>query len=159
MHTNQTIRQQRHAAKAIENQIMQTLNQKAPVSTKEYLHQSLVGVRQQEEAKKNKKNETGNLPQNKLRIMYANNEKVNIQYFKWIGLNRQNKDEGVIEFLINKFVIKSCTIAQNLNKTIHEFMSIKLNLTNNESMMVCLYCGKQESRSTKKESKNEFNQI
>ena len=64
----------------IESQIMQKLNQKAPISTKEYLHQSLVGVRQQEEAKKNKKNETGNLPQNKLRIMYANNEKVNIQY-------------------------------------------------------------------------------
>ena len=38
-------------------------------------------------------------------------------------------------------------------------MSIKLNLTNNESMMVCLYYGKQESRSTKKESENEFNQI
>ena len=91
--------------------------------------------------------------------MYANNEKVNIQYFKWIGLNRQNKDEGVIEFLINKFVIKSCTIAQNLNKTIHEFMSIKLNLTNNESMMVCLYYGKEESRSTKKQSENKFNQI
>ena len=33
-------------------------------------------------------------------------------------------------------------------------MSIKLNLTNNESMMVCLYYGKQESRSTKKESEN-----
>ena len=31
-------------------------------------------------------------------------------------------------------------------------MSIKLNLTDNESMMVCLYYGKQESRSTKKES-------
>ena len=45
------------------------------------------------------------------------------------------------------------TIQPNLNKTI-EFMSIKLNLTNNESMMVCLYYGKQESRSTKKESEN-----
>ena len=59
MHTNQTIRQQRHAAKAIESQIMQTLNQKAPVSTKEYLHQSLVAVRQQEEAKKKKKKKNG----------------------------------------------------------------------------------------------------
>ena len=38
-------------------------------------------------------------------------------------------------------------------------MSVKLNLTNNESMMVCLYYGKQESRSTKKESEREFNQI
>ena len=46
----------------------------------------------------------------------------------------------------------------NLNKTI-EFMSIKLNLTNNESMMVRVYYGKQESRSTKKESENKFNQI
>ena len=38
-------------------------------------------------------------------------------------------------------------------------MSIKLNLTNNESMMVGLYYGKEESRSTKKQSENKFNQI
>ena len=38
-------------------------------------------------------------------------------------------------------------------------MSIKLNLTNNESMMVCLYYGKEESGSTKKQSENKFNQI
>ena len=60
--------------------------------------------------------------------------------------------------LINKSIIKSCTIDPNLNKTV-EFMSIKLNLTNNESMMICLYYGKQDSRSTKKESENEFNRI
>ena len=56
LHTNQTIRQQRHAAKTIEDQIIQTLNQKAlteiiQVSIKEYLQQSLVAVKQQEEAK------------------------------------------------------------------------------------------------------------
>ena len=57
MHTNQTIRQQRHAAKTIEDQIIQIiLNQKAlteiiQVSIKEYLQQSLVAVKQQEEAK------------------------------------------------------------------------------------------------------------
>ena len=39
-------------------------------------------------------------------------------------------------------------------------MSIKPNLTNNESIMVCIYYGNQESRSTKKKkSENEFNQI
>ena len=53
MHTNQTIRQQRHAAKTIEDQIIQTLNQKVlteitQISIKEYLHQSLVAVKQQE---------------------------------------------------------------------------------------------------------------
>ena len=92
--------------------------------------------------------------------LLKDNEKVNIQHFKWIGLNRQNKDgRGIyIGFLINKSIIKSCTIEPNLNKTI-EFMSIKLNLTNNESMMVCLYYGKEESRSTKKQSENKFNQI
>ena len=58
-------------------------------------------------------------------------------------------EEVYIGFLINKSIIKSCTTEPNLNKTI-EFMSIKLNLTNNESMMVCLYYGKEESRSTKK---------
>ena len=57
MHTNQTIGQQRHAAKAIEDQIIQTLNQKALTeiiqeAIKEYLHHSLVAVKQQEEAKK-----------------------------------------------------------------------------------------------------------
>ena len=57
MHTNQTIRQQIHAAKAIGDQIIQTLNQKAlteiiQVSIKEYLNQLLVAVKQQEEGKK-----------------------------------------------------------------------------------------------------------
>ena len=56
LHTNQTIRQQRHAAKTMEDQIIQTLNQKVlteitQISIKEYLHQSLVAVKQQEEAK------------------------------------------------------------------------------------------------------------
>ena len=36
---------------------------------------------------------------------------------------------------------------------------MKLNLTNNELMMICVYYGKQESRSKKKRSENEFNQI
>ena len=36
---------------------------------------------------------------------------------------------------------------------------MKLNLTNNELMMICIYYGKQESRSKKKRSENEFNQI
>ena len=31
-------------------------------------------------------------------------------------------------------------------------MSIKPNLTNNESIMVCIYYGNQESRSTKKKN-------
>ena len=43
--------------------------------------------------------------------------------------------EVYIGFLIKKSIIKSCNIQPNLNKTI-EFMSIKLNLTNNESMLV-----------------------
>ena len=90
--------------------------------------------------------------------LLKNNEKVKIHHFKWLGLKMQNKDRRGIGFLINKSVIKSCTIEPNLNKAI-EFMNIKLSLTNNELMMVCLYYGKQESRSTKKESENEFNQI
>ena len=76
-----------------------------------------------------------------------------------MAINRQNKEGGGIGFLIiNKPIIKSCTIEPNLNKTI-EFMSIKLSLTNNEQIMVCVYHGKKESRSTQKESENEFNQI
>ena len=38
-------------------------------------------------------------------------------------------------------------------------MSLKLNLTSNESMMACVYYSKQESRFTKKEPENVFNQI
>ena len=100
-------------------------------------------------ARRSKKhNGAGKLPQNKLRIIYANargikskmqslkqilskpchifaitetllkdNEKVNIQHFKWIGLNRQNKDRGGIGFLII------------LNKRI-EFMSINKTKSN-----------------------------
>ena len=56
---------------------------------------------------------------------------------------------------MNNSIVKSCTIELNLNKTI-EFISIKLNLTNDKSMMVCLYYGKQESRSTKKNQKTNF---
>ena len=64
MHPNQTIQQQIHAGKVIEDQIIQTLNQKAlteiiQVSIKDYLHQSLVAVKQYEEAKKL---EHGNYP-------------------------------------------------------------------------------------------------
>ena len=76
-----------------------------------------------------------------------------------MGRTQQAKQRGGrYRFSINKSIIKSCTIEPNLNKAI-EFMSIKLNLTNNESMMVSVYYSKQESRFTKKESENEFNQI
>ena len=54
---------------------------------------------------------------------------------------------GGIVFLMNKSIIKSCTTEPKLNTAI-EFMSVKPNLTNNISMMVCSYYGKQESRST-----------
>ena len=74
------------------------------------------------------------------------------------GLNRKNKERGGIGFSINKFIIKSYTIEPNLNKTI-EFMSIKLSLTNDESMMVCLYYDKQESISTKKNQKMNFDHM
>ena len=81
-----------------------------------------------------------------------NNEKINMQHYKCIELNRQHKEGVGVGFLINNSIIKSCTFERNLNKTI-KFMSVKLNLTNNESMMVSLYCGKQEPRSTKKNQK------
>ena len=74
------------------------------------------------------------------------------------GLNRKNKERGCTGFSINKFITKSYTIEPNLNKTI-EFMSIKLILTNDESIMVCLYYSKQESISTKKNQKMNFDQI
>ena len=62
-----------------------------------------------------------------------------------MGRTQQAKQGGGgIGFLINKSVIKLCTIQTNLSKMI-EFMSKKLNLTNNESMTVCVYYGKQES--------------
>ena len=81
-----------------------------------------------------------------------------MEHYKSRGLNSQNKKRRGTGFLINKFIIKSCTIEPKLNKAI-EFMSTRLNLTNNESLMVCLYYGKQESKSTKKEPENELNQI
>ena len=61
--------------------------------------------------------------------LLKDNEKVNIQHFKWIGLNRQNKDGVGIGFLINKSIIKSCTIEPNLNKRI-EFKSINKTKSN-----------------------------
>ena len=85
-------------------------------------------------------------------ILLKDNEMVNIQHFTWIGLNRQNKDGGGIGFSIRKSIIKSCAIEPNLHKTI-EFMSKKLNLSNNESMVGRLYYGKQESKSTKEKNR------
>ena len=76
-----------------------------------------------------------------------------MQHYNWVGLNRQNKKKGRYRILTNKSITKSCTIEPNFNKTI-EFMNVKLNLTNDESMMVCLYYYKQDSRSTRKESAN-----
>ena len=81
-----------------------------------------------------------------------------MEHYKSRELNSQNKKRRGIGLLINKSIIKSYPIEPKLNKAI-EFMSARLNLTNNESMMVCLYYGKQESRSIKKEPENEFNQI
>ena len=81
-----------------------------------------------------------------------------MQHYNWVGLNRQNKKKGRYRILTNKSITKSCTIETKFNKTI-EFMNVKLNLTNNESMMICLYYDKQDFRSTRKESANEFNEI
>ena len=57
MQPNKAIQQQIHATKFIEDQIIQTLNHKAlseiiQLSMKYYLHQSLVALKQSEEAKK-----------------------------------------------------------------------------------------------------------
>ena len=68
-----------------------------------------------------------------------------------MGRTQQVKQGRERHRIFNKSIIKSCTIELNFNKTI-EFMSTKLNLTINESMMICVYYGEQVSRSTKKES-------
>ena len=93
--------------------------------------------------------------------LLKNNGKVNIQHYKWVRFDRQNKEGVGIGFLINMSIIKSYAIQLNLNKII-EFMSIKINLTNNDqwrSMKVCVNYGKQESRSRKKESEKKINKI
>ena len=72
--------------------------------------------------------------------LLKDNEKVNIQHLS--GQDSTGKiDGGDVAFLIKKSIIKLCTIEPNLNKTI-KFVSIKLNLTNNESVMVYIMANK-----------------
>ena len=55
------------------------------------------------------------------------NEKVSITGYKWIGVNRKDKDGGGIGFLINSNIVKSCFVEPQTNEGI-EIMTIRLEL-------------------------------
>ena len=86
------------------------------------------------------------------------NEKVSIPGYKWVGLNRKDKNGGEIGFLTKNHTIKSCFVEPQTNDGI-EAMTIRLELKQNKSIIIYIYYGKQESKTTKQEAKNEFDYL
>ena len=87
------------------------------------------------------------------------NKKVNVQGYKWIGLNRKDKNGGGIGFLINYNIVKSCFVEPQTNDGILEIMTIRLELKQNKTIIICIYYGKQEIKTTKLEAKTEFDYL
>ena len=80
------------------------------------------------------------------------NEKVSIPGYKWEGRNRKDKNDGEIAFLIKNHIVKSCFVEPQTNDGI-ETMTIRLELEQNKTIIICIYCGKQESKTRKQEAK------
>ena len=70
------------------------------------------------------------------------NEKVNVPGYKWIGLNRNDKDGGGIGFLINSNIVKSCFVERQTNDGI-EIMTVRLELKENKTITIYIYYGKE----------------
>ena len=86
------------------------------------------------------------------------NEKVSITGYKWIGVNRKDKDGGGIGFLINNNIVKSCFVEPQTNEGI-EIMTIRLELKQNKTIIICIYYRKQETKTTKQEARHEFDYL
>ena len=56
------------------------------------------------------------------------NKKVNVQGYKWIRLNRKDKNGGGIGFLVNYNIVKSCFVEPQINDGILQIMTIRLEL-------------------------------
>ena len=87
------------------------------------------------------------------------NEKVNVPGYKWIGLNRKDKDGEGIAFLINNNKVKSFFEEPQANDGILEIMTIRLELKQNKTIIICIYYGEQETKTTKQEAKKEFDYL
>ena len=87
------------------------------------------------------------------------NEKVNVPGYKWIGLNRKDKDGGGIAFLINNNKVKSFFEEPQANDGTLEIMTIRLELKQNKTIMICIYYGEQETKTNKQEAKKEFDYL
>ena len=70
------------------------------------------------------------------------NEKVNVPGYKWIGLNRNDKDGGGTGFLINSNIVKSCFVEPQTNDGI-EIMTVRLELKENKTITIYIYYGKE----------------
>ena len=77
------------------------------------------------------------------------NKKISIPAYKWIGLNREDKHCGGIGFLINNNIVKSCFVEPQTNDGI-EIMTNRLELKQNKTIIICIYYGKQETKTTTK---------
>ena len=81
------------------------------------------------------------------------NEKVSIPGYKWIGLNRKDIDGGGDSFLVNNNIVKICFAEPQISNGI-KIMAIRLESKKNKAIIICVYYGKQEPKTTKPEEKN-----
>ena len=80
------------------------------------------------------------------------NENIVVKMYKWIGKIRQERDGGGVGKLIKDTLINGITIEPITAKNI-ELLLLKLNLNNNEYLIIMIYYGKQESRTNKTKKK------
>ena len=82
------------------------------------------------------------------------NQNENVPQYRWVGLTRKDKDGGVIGFLINNKIVKSCFVEPQTNHRILEIMTIRLELKQNKTIIICIYYGKKETKLSKKQREN-----
>ena len=80
------------------------------------------------------------------------NENIVVKMYKWVGKIRQERDGGGVGILIKDTLINGITIEPITAKNI-ELLLLKLNLNNNEYLIIMIYYGKQESRTNKTKKK------
>ena len=81
------------------------------------------------------------------------NQNENVPQYRQAGLTRKDKDGGVIGFLINNKIVKSCFVEPQTNHRILEILTIRLELKQNKTIIICIYYGKQETKQLSKKQR------
>ena len=82
---------------------------------------------------------------------FQKTEKVSIPGYKWIGLSRNDIGGGRVGFLTNNSMVKSCFVGPQTNNGI-EIMTIRLELKQNKTIIICIYYGKPKQQNKKQKA-------